>query len=244
MKNIYWAIAGTIICLLYSCSGMLDSIEPYLKEGETIQVGKLDSLVAYSGYNRAKITGYMLYGVNQTKCAITWLDPNTLEKKQKEYPIVRQTAGETFEFELTDLPEGQYDFAVVTFDQGGNQSIPNDVSTYVYGDIYQSTLINRECRSIYGEEILDEEENPIWVTRINWNITRGEDVVGYDVIYEKEDDSIVTLFSPVADMSIVLRDFKPGGVLKYTTVYQPGINPIDKFYPSEVIETTLPPAKE
>ena len=244
MKKIYWAIVVAILGLSYSCSGMLDSIEPYIKEGETIQVGKLDSLVAYSGYNRAKIKGAMLYGVNQTKCEITWLDPNTLQKQRKEFPIVRQLAGETFEFELNNLPEGQYDFVVITFDSGGNQSIPNEVSTYIYGDIYQSTLINRECRSISGEEIPDEDENPIWVARIVWNITRGEDVVGYEVSYETVNDVTATVFSPVTEPSTVLRDFKPEGWLRYTTVYQPGFNPIDSFYPSEAIETVLPPAKD
>lgn len=68
---------------------MLDGIQPYLDEGEKIYVGKLDSLKAFTGKNRIKIEGKMMYGVNQVKCVISYKDPITLEEKFKEFPIER-----------------------------------------------------------------------------------------------------------------------------------------------------------
>ena len=87
---------------------MLDGIQPYLDEGEKIYVGKLDSLKAFTGKNRIKIEGKMMYGVNQVKCVISYKDPITLEEKFKEFPIERTEPRETFEFMLENLTEGHY----------------------------------------------------------------------------------------------------------------------------------------
>lgn len=107
---------------------MLDGIQPYLDEGEKIYVGKLDSLKAFTGKNRIKIEGKMMYGVNQVKCVISYKDPITLEEKFKEFPIERTEPRETFEFMLENLTEGQYDFSIVTYDPKNNTSIPTEVS--------------------------------------------------------------------------------------------------------------------
>ena len=45
---------------------MLDGIQPYLDEGEKIYVGKLDSLKAFTGKNRIKIEGKMMYVLLET----------------------------------------------------------------------------------------------------------------------------------------------------------------------------------
>ena len=85
MKKINLLILCSILCLSYSCSGMLDGIQSYLDEGERIYVGKLDSLKTFPGKNRIKIEGKMMYGVNQVKCAINYRDPVTLEEKSSEF---------------------------------------------------------------------------------------------------------------------------------------------------------------
>ena len=131
---------------------MLDGIQPYLDEGEKIYVGKLDSLKAFTGKNRIKIEGKMMYGVNQVKCVISYKDPITLEEKFKEFPIERTEPRETFEFMLENLTEGQYDFSIVTYDPKNNTSIPTEVSAYAYGELYQQALTNRILHSISPEQ--------------------------------------------------------------------------------------------
>lgn len=44
---------------------MLSNIESYLDAGETIYVGKVDSLTTSSGKNRILIEGLYMYGVTQ-----------------------------------------------------------------------------------------------------------------------------------------------------------------------------------
>ncbi|MFS2755755.1 DUF4998 domain-containing protein [Bacteroides thetaiotaomicron] len=152
MKKINILILCSILCFFYSCNGMLDGIQPYLDEGEKIYVGKLDSLKAFTGKNRIKIEGKMMYGVNQVKCVISYKDPITLEEKFKEFPIERTEPRETFEFMLENLTEGQYDFSIVTYDPKNNTSIPTEVSAYAYGELYQQALTNRILHSISPEQ--------------------------------------------------------------------------------------------
>lgn len=234
IKNNAWAIiCSAIIGLAYSCSGMLDNIQPYLDEGETIYVGKLDSLTVYPGKNRVKITGITQYGVNQVKCAISWLNPNTLEAESKEFPVDRQNGNRFFEFMLDNLDEGQYDFSVVTFDREANQSIPNTISTYVYGERYEGSLVNRIIREISSEQIIEANGNSPWITRINWNITKNSEMAGCQIEYERSDNSRSILFVDAEEPVTLLSDFKEKGVLRYTTLYKPEENSLDLFYAPE-----------
>lgn len=240
MKKIYLIIIGALLCISYSCSDMLDNVQDYLDEGETIYVGKIDSLKAFPGKNRIKIEGQMLYGVNQVKCIINWKDPITLEKDSREFPIVRQSAGETVEFMLDNLEEGQYDFSLITYDAKGNESIPMEVSAYAYGEQYQEGLINRIIRAKYISAIIDEDDQAKRAARIDWNISRGDGIIGCNLEYELEDGTIKTLYVPVSTNTVYLTDYKGGGKLRFNTEYMPEETSLDIFTVDEMVETTLP----
>lgn len=239
MKKINLLILCSIICLSYSCSGMLDSIQPYLDEGETIYVGKLDSLKVYPGKNRIKIEGKMMYGVNQVMCIINYRNPVTLEAESKEFPIARKEPRETFEFTLDQMEEGQYDFSIVTYDAEDNQSIPTEISSYVYGDQYQASITNRILRNITPEQRMIEDNPLVWIAKLDWNISRGDGVVGCNLEYEQEDGSFKTIYVPVDDTVTELTDFKAGGVIRYNTEYMPEENSLDNFI-TEYEASTLP----
>lgn len=232
MKRINLLFISSILCILSSCTGMLDTIQPYLDEGETIYVGKLDSLKAFSGRNQIKIQGKMMYGVNQVKCIISYHNPVSLEQESKEFPVVRQEARETFEFTLTDLTEGQYDFSVVTYDPKGNQSIPTVVSCYAYGEQYQQLLSNRIMRSVTPEQVTINDQLQ-WVTKVVWNISRGDGIIGCNIEYEQENGSFKSLFVPVDETTTALNDFKAGGILRYNTEYKPDLTSMDIFTTEE-----------
>ncbi len=238
MKKIHLFIIACTLCLSYSCSGMLDSIQPYLDEGETVYVGKLDSLKAFSGKNRIKVEGKMMYGVNQIKCVINYRNPNTLAPESQEFPVVRQNAGETFEFILTDLAEGQYDFYVVTYDPKGNQSIPTEVSAYAYGEQYQETLKNRIIRSFDLGVFVDDQSK--WKTKINWNISRGDGLIGCNLEYEQSNGTFKSIYVPVNETVTELIDYKSDGVLRYNTEYKADDTTLDIFT-TDYVTTMLPP---
>lgn len=229
MKKINILALCGMICFLCSCGNMLDGIQGFLDQGETIYVGKLDSLKTFPGKNRVKIQGQMLYGVNQVKCVISYKDPVTLEGESQEFPVERKEAGETFEFMLDNLTEGQYDFSVVTYDPQNNKSIPMEVSAYVYGEQYQQALTNRIIKSISPEEILNDKGQGEWVANIEWSISKGDGIVGCNMEYEQEDGSMKTVYVPVDETSTRLSGFKAGGKLIYNTEYLPDEDAIDKF---------------
>ena len=243
MKKINILILCSILCFFYSCNGMLDGIQPYLDEGEKIYVGKLDSLKAFTGKNRIKIEGKMMYGVNQVKCVISYKDPITLEEKFKEFPIERTEPRETFEFMLENLTEGQYDFSIVTYDPKNNTSIPTEVSAYAYGELYQQALTNRILHSISPEqkEIVNEsgQSERIWAAKLNWNISRGDGLVGCNLEYERQDGTLGSKYISVDETTTELDNFKANGILRYNSIYKPTTTSLDEFV-TEYKEVTLP----
>lgn len=244
MKKINLLILCGIMYLCYSCSGMLDNIQPYLDEGERIYVGKLDSLKAYSGKNRIKIEGKMMYGVNQVRCIIYYKDPVTLEEISDEFPIQRTEPRETFEFILDNLTEGQYDFSIVTYDAKDNTSIPTEVSAYAYGELYHQALTNRILNSITSEqkEVVGEDGGQperVWVAKLEWNISRGDGLASCNLEYEQEDGTWKTKSVPADETTTELESFKAGGVLRYNTAYKPTTTALDEFT-TDYKEVSLP----
>lgn len=240
MKKIYIIIISLLVGISYSCTDALDNIQDYLDKGETIYVGKLDSLKAFSGRNKIKIEGQMLYGVNQVKCIINWRDPISLEMDSREFPIVREKAGETFEFLLDNLEEGQYDFSVVTYDKEDNQSIPTRVSAYSYGERYQENLRNRIIRNLTPSQELNEQNQLEWVANIEWNISRGDGIIRCSAEYELENGEFATVSIPVEDNITRLKNFKSGGMFRYYTEFMPDEESLDIFTTNDKIERKLP----
>ena len=230
MKHIYLTIVCGLLFLTYSCGDVLDSIQPYLDKGETIYVGKLDSIKAYPGKNRVKIEGLMLYGINQMKCVIQWKSPQTSEEQIREFSVERKVVGENYIIMLNDMEEGQHDFFITTHDDAGNSSIRAEVSAYIYGERYEETLENRSIRNLVPSQIVDEEGVYNWATRIDWNYSIGDGIVGCNIEYETTDGSIKKRFIPVEEQVTILTETKSKGKLTYTTTYLPDTLSIDTFY--------------
>ncbi|KAA6301223.1 MAG: hypothetical protein EZS26_002612 [Candidatus Ordinivivax streblomastigis] len=234
MKKIIYIIISIIVCLSYSCSDMLDNIRPYLDEGETIYVGKLIP-IAFPGKNRAMITGILLFGQNQVQCTIRWRNPATLEEEVRVLPIERHQGTELVQFLLENLEEGQYDFSIITQDAEGNTSIPTTTATYVYGEQYEATLVNRNIKSFFTESVLDEDGEWIWVAQINWIVSRGDGIVGCYIKYDLNDGGTEELFVPVSELTTELTNYKANGVWEYKTAYLPDELSLDTFYTQPVI---------
>jgi len=129
---------------------MLENIQPYLNEGETIYVGKVDSLTASSGRNRILLKGLYIYGVTQKKCVIRWQSQGE-EDKSLELDVVRENTIDPFEVMINDLEEGQYEFSITTYDAKGNSSIESVIEGYAYGDFYEGNLVNRKMDRLYTD---------------------------------------------------------------------------------------------
>lgn len=224
MRNFIILLICVVIGLCTSCDGMLDNIQTYLDEGETIYVGKVDSLEAFPGKNRVQLKGYYLYGVTQKKCVIEWLSMEEEEMKL-ELDVVRENPEDPFEVQIDNLDEGQYEFSITTYDAQGNHSIESVIESYVYGDLYESNLTNRRINSknITGTTM-----------EINWRPVN--DALEVELYYNDREGNEVKRIIPVSETRTIIDDCAYEGTIRWRTVYLPEKNAIDKFYSEETIE--------
>lgn len=217
IKTIYLLI---ITMLFASCDGMLDNIQEYLDEGETVYVGKLVSPYANSGKYRIQLNGYLYYGVTQNHCLIEWKAPDGTSGS-KEVAIQRKEQLDTFSIILDDLLEGQYDFTFVTMDAKGNKSLPTTTQGYVYGEFYEQSLMNRSIAQIEPYK----REGFI----ITWKPLNEEGALKSDVTYTT-DEGEKTISVPINENSTLLKGCIPGSTITWKTEYIPVENAIDVFY--------------
>lgn len=208
------------LALFTSCENMLDNIQPYLDKGETIYVGKADSLYTNVGRNRIELVIRLRSGYNQTQCQIVMADKNG-EEKVFDYEIERQNGEQFLSYMYDGLGEGQYDFSVVLFDEDGNKSLTETVYGYSYGDFYQSTLLNRKF-----ELGLDNDK-----AVLRW---RTMDNALYTIFsYEAVDGNVKELNIPVNEYTSEISDFKKGGSFSWKTAYKPVKTSLDVFFSNE-----------
>jgi hypothetical protein len=227
MKKIQAILAGLFFLALASCGDILEDIQPYLDRGETIYVGKLDSIKVFPGKNRIKITGNMPYGFTQVKCRIQWVSPSG-KRDSTEFPVTRNTPGESVEFILDKLEEGQHDFIVTTHDATGNSSIRIEANGYSYGDIYQSILENRKINRITAGDVTTETGNVRQAT-VEWLSLNNDDVQGCRLEYEQPDGNFKEIHVPAEETETNFTGYKSGGLLRWYTEYLPDSLAIDRF---------------
>lgn len=210
-----------------SCDGMLDNIQPYLEVGETIYVGKIDSLSTSSGRNRIQLNGYYMYGVTQKKCIIRW---QSLEEEEKsiELDVTRKDPIDPFEVIINNLEEGQYKFSITTYDAKGNASIESAIDGYVYGEMYESNLTNRKI-----DQLKVEEENVV----ISWR--PANDALKCEIFYTTIAGEEKRIEIPITETETHIADCDLTTTLRWRTVYLPEKTAIDHFY-SEFTEIKIP----
>lgn len=220
-----------ILCIIAgicsSCDGMLDNIQPYLEAGETIYVGKVDSLSASSGRNRIQLNGYYMYGVTQKKCIVRW---QSLEEEEKsmELDVVRQDPVDPFEVIVNNLEEGQYEFTITTYDAKGNASIESVIDGYAYGNMYESNLANRKM-----DQLKVEEGNVV----ISWR--PANDALKSEIYYTDVTGNEKEIEVSITETETRITDCDLTKALRWRTVYLPEKTAIDYFY-SEFTETMTP----
>lgn len=217
----FYRIFFLILVLFFtSCEDMLDNIRPYLDKGETVYVGKADSLYTNVGRNRIELVIRLRSGYNQTKCQTIMVDKNG-EEKVFDYEIERQNGEQFLNYMYDGLGEGQYDFFVVLFDGDGNKSLTETVYGYSYGDFYQSTLLNRRF------ELTRDGDKVV----LKW---RAIDNALYSIFsYKAADGNVKDLNVPVNEYVTEISDFKEGGSFSWKTAYKPTKTSLDVFFSDE-----------
>lgn len=214
-------IISALFTLLVACSKMDEYRDKYMANGSIVYPGKMDSVKAYSGKNRAEITGLFTSDPKITKYKVFW----NSRQDSIEVAVQRTTGVDTASVYIPDLPEGLMSFEIRTYDAHGNISIPVTTSANIYGELYQSALINR---AIANAEMQDDGS-----ALITWaDVSSDAGTVTMRVQYT-DNGGVAhdTIFNSVlTDMKSSLPSFKKGTAISYQTAYLPNTTAIDTFY--------------
>lgn len=146
--NIIITFVG-IALLSASCSKMNDSHMEFVDGGEIVYRAKPDSVVGFSGKNRAQIDWELNFPTLVVKCEIREGD-----QVLASIPVTYQDHLK-FSQVLDGLEEKVYTFSIYSLDAAGNSSIKSNVIVEVFGDKYINAL--RTTRSI--QDVLRSAEN-------------------------------------------------------------------------------------
>ena len=230
MKYLYKiGLILSVVLTAGACSGQLDTIQEYLDAGETIYAAKMDSVDIRPGYNRVEVTGLLKYGMDTERCVIHW----TPDNDSLVVPVKRIDPVDTFRVFIENLPEGTYQFEIVTYNKSGYRSISTSKGGKTYGDRYISSL---RVRSLLSTEV--EGENLL----LNFSSEMAE-ALATKVFYlnsagEKQEQEVAR-----GDNQIKITDWKPRGAYEVKTYYIPEVNAVDTFsvsstgvFPEKIVE--------
>lgn len=133
-----WVI---VVIALTGCDRQNDNFDKYIRNGERIYIGKLDSVTVLSGINKFKVLAYTS-DPRIEQMSIYWSDRGD----SVNIPVPKHEADEPISVVVDKgempLQEQNYVLEFVNFDCYGNKSITVEGIIEVYGDYYLSQLYN------------------------------------------------------------------------------------------------------
>ncbi len=209
-----------LAAILGSCDDMNTPHQPYLdKYGERVYAGRIDDLISYAGYDRAKLR-VLITTQRAVRMHLTWSEDGAAT-----YDIPAD-AVETGYFEIVmDLPENDYIMKVVTEDAAGNKSISLEFSVSTYGDLYASTLLPRILKTAAYDDTTGE-------LTLDWYAMPGG-ALYVEVSYTDTAGNAATVEVPASENSNVITDADITKPVIYKTAYVPEPDAIDIFFSPE-----------
>lgn len=203
----FLVLAGLFI---QSCSDITERQREFLDRGETLYVGKIDSIKFRGGLNRVQMEGLLYYTRSAVRCVIEWND------QSREYYLDDIRYADTAKVIIDNLAEGTYRFFVQTFDAHGNKSLREECYGYVYGDEYklgQSPKLISEMKSEPSHIVL------------YWN--SSENAVKVKLSYENSTGTMISKYLPGDVSQTEIKDWKKGGRIECLTYTLPEENALD-----------------
>lgn len=221
-------IIVSLVLIISACSKMDDYRDKYMAGGSITYPGKMDSVVAYSGNGRVKISGLFTSDPKIVKYKVFW----NSRQDSIEVPVTRTSGVDTPSVIIPDLPEGLMNFEIRTYDAKGNISIPVNTSANVFGILYQSALINRGIAN--AEMQLDGSALISWA-----DVSKDAGIINMQIMYSDNTgmmhDTLIT--SDLTGLTTSLPAFKSGNAISYRTAYLPNATAIDTFYTAYEVHT-------
>lgn len=199
-----------------SCEDINEKHDIYMKQGETLRVGKIDSLALYSGNMRAQLK-YWVGDYRAKKLMVTvtntdevlWFD---LPEENREDSIV---------VNISNLQEGSNQLSFVTTNEDKTiLSVPVKTTVTAYGEQYQAILSQRTIKK--AEAVGDR-------VKILWGSRSSAQLVGQEVSYQTITGRDTACVIPASESFSILQNAKSSGKFAYRSLYLPVPNAIDTF---------------
>lgn len=215
-KNIILLLLLSTFTFLVSCENVMDIHKDFIKDGEIVYATKPDTVYLVAGKNRLELNYKMFNATNVKYVKVYWNDyQDSLVHNASFAPDTVYD-----KIMITNLEEQSYTFNIQTEDQDGNKSLRTTAFGTSYGDVYQSTLINRRI-----ESFVTEDDGG----RINW-YSAPSGLVRNEIRYTNSNGNIYQV-SMTADLSNVFCEgAKIGTSIEYRSVYIPEKLSVDTFY--------------
>lgn len=139
MKMITKFIFSLSLLCFIACDNINSLHEQYLERGEGIYTGVVDSLKAFPGNNRVKLTWEINADPRITQTVIYWKD----RADSLVIDVNRLKPGVMPMEAVFNIPEGSYIFEVITKDDFGNKSLYVQKTVEVYGEKFIAQLKSR-----------------------------------------------------------------------------------------------------
>ncbi|MEJ2883620.1 DUF4998 domain-containing protein [Pedobacter sp. GR22-6] len=222
----YILIAITGFSLFTACKKMDSTYKQFIVEGGITYPGKAKSAVLHGGNKRAKLVWLRGTDPKIVKTKIFW--NSNQDSVEVNIPAGQDLASYTF----NNLQENYYIFSIKNYDAKGRQSVAVEVGGNVYGEKYQSRILERPINTAYlkNSNILS----------INWNV--ADTVTGAyktEVEYTSTAGMLKTVRFNAAQLVTDIADYRQGTSLKYRTLYLPDTAAIDTFYTSYLIKSEV-----
>lgn len=222
-KILYYLIAIFILAGIFSnCKEIDSTYKEFVVPGGIIYTGKAIAPMVNPGRNRVKISWLRGADPNVIKARIFW--NNYMDSVE----VIIPPTGDTISTIIDNLPEEFYSFFIKTYDEEGNSSIPAEVLGTVYGENYQSSLLNRPV-------LLSTMDNQ-GIVSIEWgaaDVANG--AFATEVIYTKTSGDMITVRFDVDEPVSTLAEYKAETDYRYRTLFLPDSAAIDTFYTEYII---------
>ena len=201
--------------LLYSCTKW-DDFKKYVKDGELLYTGKMDSVKIYSGKERVKLYGLLKSDPKLSRIAISW--DNGADSVIYDY--AKQNAGIDTFIRTIPVSEGVKSFKIITYDGQGNRSVDVFAIGTSYGDNFRKRMSDRPVTSLTYSDA---------GTTVNWDVIDLSAGPQYTEVQYEDNGTAKTVIVPVSEATTLLPGVKLVPPLRYRTIFRPDTTCIDTF---------------
>ena len=217
-KRIYLKGSVAIVLLLALVSGckkMDDTYREFIGDGETIYVGKADSLKLQGGKNRLQVSWLLISDPKVSGYKVLW----NAGRDSLTGNLVKSPDVDTVRLVVNNMEEGSHHFDVYLYDSRGNSSVKTSAVGKVYGERYRQSLLNRAFRSY------KRTGNNLEIT---W-MPADETMSRVEVIYTNLSGNEVTHVVHETATIDVLANVPANAAIRYRTYFLPEPQALDEF---------------